>query len=815
MLNLNVSGNKADEFTAYKVALDEAAIVAITDQKGRITHANDNFCAISKYTREELIGQDHRIINSGYHDKAFIRNLWHTIANGNVWKGEICNKAKDGSIYWVATTIVPFLDEKGKPYQYLAIRADVTQRKQAENQLKTSLKKTQDYQYALDESSIVAITDQKGIINHVNNNFCAISKYTREELIGQDHRIINSGYHDKSFIRNLWNTISNGKIWKGELCNKAKDGSIYWVATTIVPFLDTNGKPYQYLAIRSDITEQKTAGQKLIKANRLYVFLSSINHSILHITNIQELLDEACTIATVIGTFKMAWAGLLNPEGKLNIVAASGFEEGIKELDRFSGKDFSSGILRLSQPGKVLFSGEYLCCNNVLENRELLPWREDYIRLGVASSISLPIKKSGKVVGVFHVISDQVEYFDHEEITLLVESVSDISFALENYDHNEKHKADEIERERLHELHRLLADNTTDLVALHDANGIFLYVSPSHKDILGYEPQVLIGCDPYTLMHPDDIPLGRDDNHTGTMPAKVTEALELRLRHIDGHYVWLESKWTPIFDESGTKVVKIQSTSRDITERKLAEERLRKSEAFISSVLNSLSAHIAVADSSGAILSVNEAWRQYGRENGVIGLDRTCEGSNYFEVCRKAIANGDRTAATALKGMMDVLKGRRPTFYMEYPCHSPTEKQWFGLRVMRFEKDDSLIVIAHENITNLKKAQQERDRTLFELEERVISRTAELNTRNENITDSINYAKRIQVALLPRLSILEELFPNSFIISEPQHIVSGDFFWCHMSRSRKIIAVADCTGHGVPGALMSIIGNNILQHIVV
>jgi PAS domain S-box-containing protein len=262
------------ELEAYKSAVDRSAIVATTDADGKITFVNDNFLAISGYSREELIGKTHKVVNSGTHPPEFFREIWDTINAGRVWRGDIRNRAKDGSFYWVATTIVPFLDEKGKPYQHLAIRFEITSRKAAEESLQLAVRENADLRSALDTSAIVATTDANGKITYINDKFVEISKYSRAELMGKTHQVINSRTHSKEFFREMWSTINAGRVWQGDIRNRAKDGSHYWVATTIVPFLDAGGKPYQHLAIRFEITARKTAEEALERAVRELADLS-------------------------------------------------------------------------------------------------------------------------------------------------------------------------------------------------------------------------------------------------------------------------------------------------------------------------------------------------------------------------------------------------------------------------------------------------------------------------------------------------------------------------------------------------------------
>ena len=227
---------------------------------GRVVSWNEGAERIQGYEVSEAVGEHFSVF---YTDEDVERGLpgeeLRVAAIEGRFEEEGWRVRKDGTLFQAEVVITALRDEVGNLRGFSQVTRDITARKEAEEALRSSLRRMADLKAALDESAVVAITDQQGKITYVNDRFCEISKYYMEELVGQDHRILNSGYHTREFFEDLWNTIARGDVWRGEIRNQAQDGSLYWVETTIVPFLDEAGKPDQYFAICNDITRYKEA----------------------------------------------------------------------------------------------------------------------------------------------------------------------------------------------------------------------------------------------------------------------------------------------------------------------------------------------------------------------------------------------------------------------------------------------------------------------------------------------------------------------------------------------------------------------------
>src|SRR5215211_1886160 len=227
---------------------------------GRIVSWNEGAERIQGYDVSEVVGEHFSVF---YTEEDIDRGLPAEELRVAAIEGRLEEEGwrvrKDGTPFQAEVVITPLRDEVGNLRGFSQVTCDITARKEAEEALRTSLRKMADLKAALDESAVVAITDENGKITYVNDKFCEISGYYMEELVGQDLRILNSGYHTTEFFESLWSTIARGDVWRGEIRNQAQDGNLYWVETTIVPFLDEAGKPDQYFAICNDITRYKVA----------------------------------------------------------------------------------------------------------------------------------------------------------------------------------------------------------------------------------------------------------------------------------------------------------------------------------------------------------------------------------------------------------------------------------------------------------------------------------------------------------------------------------------------------------------------------
>ncbi len=235
----------------FQNAIYRSSIVSRADRTGIITFVNDNFVAISGYSEKELIGQNHRIINSGYHPKSFWVDMWKTIASGKVWRADVKNRAKDGSYYWVDTFVMPFLDETGQVTEFLSIRNDITYRIESTRIIeKLSL-------VASKTSNAVTITDADGLVEWVNASFTEITGYALDDAKGRDMRFLQGPETEPSTVKRIAERLKEHRPVSEELINYTKTGKKIWMKLSITPVFSETGEVKNFISIHSDISELK------------------------------------------------------------------------------------------------------------------------------------------------------------------------------------------------------------------------------------------------------------------------------------------------------------------------------------------------------------------------------------------------------------------------------------------------------------------------------------------------------------------------------------------------------------------------------
>lgn len=328
-----------------------------------------------------------------------------------------------------------------------------------------------------------------------------------------------------------------------------------------------------------DITPRKRAEEKLRKVNRLYAFISAINQNIVHVNTKEKLLFNACNVAVTIGEFKTAWIGWLNEENKIDMVELCG-DHPTTENGKHNNLDYTTDILKNTPTGRALTTGHYAICNDVEKDPSMHPWKDEFIRTGLKSNSTFPIKKFGKVVGIFAFTSGTKEFFDTQEIALLEEAVGDISFALEIMDNAKRH--DETEKLILtnERRFRALIEKSVDVKTLSTVGGKFIYCSPTMTRVLGFSPEEILNMEVYDLFHENDLTDYKEKKiFLLENPGKSIPFL-YRFHHKTGGWRWCEGTLTNMLHEPGVNAC--VSNFSDVTERKLIEEEREKMSLDIS-----------------------------------------------------------------------------------------------------------------------------------------------------------------------------------------------------------------------------------------
>ena len=572
------------ELEGQIAAIGNAAIVAETDLQGRVIRVNDLFLQMYGYTREEVIGQNHRILKSGHQPDEVFEEMWRTISKGQVWRGEVRNRSKDGKYYWVLLTITPVLSIEGKVLKYIGVSFDITAQKQQEEALRSALELSQAQERelrryteqlqaaqeemrrtqselrgqinAVNNAAIVAETDTNGIITFVNDAFCAISGYTRDELLGRTHAILKSDLTDPALYKNLWETLLKKQVWKGIFCNRRKDGRLYWVSTTITPVTDARGRLTKFIAVSFDLTPQ------IEQEERLRTYSEELRKAQAELRGqIQAVGNAAYLVET-------------DPDGNLiyaNEAALEAWGYAWSEVQGQNLRFLNSGhhppelwadLWTTIQNGQV-WKGEIL--NKDRAGR--LFWQ-----LTAITPITSPEGQIYKYISVAFNITAQKR--QAERIRHLLHEAQEKEQELRNYAAQLEKVQAELLEAQLELTGRINALNNAAIVSETDPHGIITFVNDEATYVWGYSREEVIGK-PHNIIRSEAHPPRFFERMWDRIQSGFVWQGEVQNRAKDGSLFWVHLTITPVLDQSG-KPYKYIGVAFDITRQKVQAQRLKQ-----------------------------------------------------------------------------------------------------------------------------------------------------------------------------------------------------------------------------------------------
>lgn len=809
--------------------LEKLSIVAKSSQTGivisnpnfEIEWVNESFEKITGYTNAELIGRvPGEILKANMHSAALIHEC-RTTRLDEGYTIETINYKKDGTAIWLNITGNAIKNDDGELIQVVEIIQDVSDRKDKE------IKLEQLSLVASETDNYVIITDKEDHVLWTNKAFTEIFGYEFEDVEGMKvAEFLSTEILNPDEINNIRTTVFKFKnVYEGEFCDKTKSGNIIWISTTVTPVLDSNGEINYTIAVGSDITDRKISEFQIEQVSRSNELMHGIDSILINENDEEVVISKILDLMMSLNDdFQItSFIEFIRQEKRVRLV----YTIRDKELTIVENEDVSHYN---SLP--TLKKGNTYLVDNILELDQLSDYDKFLLFNGVKSYLMTPVLIEGQLRGIIGVGSRRPHGFSDNDVETYQNIANSIAVVL-----LQREQAKTIINSE--ENFRQLNESISEAFWLSDyKTGELRYVNKVFNKLFGVSQEELYE-DPKCWVkniHPED--------KTRVIRQFKEHAAEGRFDEIyrvnvNGAVKWVRSSAYPIKNNDG-EIIKMSGASQDVTDIILREQDIMNLNKQLSSI-NTINKALLLNENIGEpligiienifdsdmisrinILRYNfdtgMASFQYKRnmsesideqsfsldEINPVNLNTLKSGNN---VIVEDIDSNDKQSKT------DKVKLKTGTkSYIMYPLMY--NNQLIGSLNIGFSK---AVQISDYQNSFLKSLSNGISIAIHQtiLLEMIENDKQTLELINKDISDSINYAKKFQIARLPDLDESLKSFSEYGLWYAPRDIVSGDFYWTHQDEKLTYIAVADCTGHGVPGAFMTLLFNTLLEKTII